>query len=79
MPNIPDLPQGLSMDKLKELASSAQGQALLTQLQNQKSQELKNAVNQAQAGDLEQAKRSVSDFLRSPAGQELMKQLRGMK
>ena len=79
MPKFPDLPQGLSMDKLKEIAASAQGQALLTQLQNQKSQELQNAVNQAQAGDLEQAKRSVSDFLHSPAGQELMKQLRGMK
>ncbi len=73
MPNFSDLP----MEKLKELSASPQGQALLSKLQNQHSKELENAVRQAQAGDLEQVKRSVSDFLRTPAGQELMKQLRG--
>lgn len=77
MANIPDLPQGLSMEKLKELSTSSIGQALLSQLQNQKSKELEDAVKQAQTGDFEQVKRSVSDFLRTPAGQELMKQLRG--
>ena len=77
MPNFSDLPQGISMEKLKELSASPQGQALLSQLQNQHSKELEDAVKQAQAGDFEQVKRSVSDFLRTPAGQELMIQLRG--
>ena len=77
MANFPDLPQGLSMEKLKELSASPMGQALLSQLQNQQSKELEDAVKQAQTGDFEQVKRSVSDFLRTPAGQELMKQLRG--
>ena len=77
MANFSDLPQGLSMEKLKELSASPMGEALLSQLQNQKSKELDDAVMQAQAGDFEQVKRSVSDFLRTPAGQELMKQLRG--
>ena len=73
MPNF----SGLPMEKLKELSASPQGQALLSQLQSQKSKELEEAVMQAQAGNLEQVKRSVSDFLRTAAGQEIMKQLRG--
>ena len=73
MPNFSDLP----MEKLKELSASPQGQALLSKLQSQKSKELEEAVMQAQAGNLEQVKRSVSDFLRTAAGQEIMKQLRG--
>ena len=74
-----NFPEGFSMEKLKELSESSQGQALLSQLQNQPSQDLQNAVKQAQAGDLEQVKQSVSNFLRTPAGQELMQKLRGMK
>ena len=76
---MPNFPEGFSMEKLKELSNSAQGQALLSQLQNQQSQDLRNAVMQAQAGDLEQAKQSVTNFLCTPAGQELMQKLRGMK
>lgn len=76
---MPNFPEGFSMEKLKELSQSAQGQALLAQLQNQQSPDLQNAVMQAQAGDLEQAKQSVTNFLRTPAGQELMQKLRGMK
>ena len=76
---MPNFPEGFSMEKLKELSESSQGQALLSQLQNQQSQDLQNAVMQAQAGDLEQVKQSVANFLRTPAGQELMQKLRGMK
>ena len=73
MPNFSDLP----IEKIKELSASPQGQALLSQLQNQKSKELEEAVTQAQAGNFEQVKRSVTEFLQTPAGQEMMRQLRG--
>ena len=79
MPNFPDLPKGFSMEKLQELSASSQGQALLAQLQNQQSKDLENAVKQAQAGNLEQVKQSLTNFLRTPAGQELMQKLRGGK
>ena len=76
---MPNFPEGFSMVKLKELSESSQGQALLSQLQNQQSTDLQNALMQAQAGDLEKVKQSVANFLRTPAGQELMQKLRGMK
>lgn len=77
MQNRPDLPQGVSMEELMKLAGSPQGQALLSRLQSQHSKELESAITQAQAGDFEQVKRTVTDFLHSPAGRELMKQMRG--
>lgn len=77
MSNRPDLPQGLPMEELMKLANSPQGQSILSQLQNQHSKELDAALIQAQAGDFARVKRSVTDFLHSPAGQEIMKQLRG--
>lgn len=77
MQNRPDLPQGLPMEELMKLAATPQGQALLSQLQSQHPKELESAIAQAQAGDYEQVKRTVTDFLHTPAGRELMKQLRG--
>lgn len=77
MQNLPNLPQGLPMEELMKLANSPKGQALLSQLQSQHPKELETAISQAQAGDFEQVKRTVTDFLNSPAGKELMKQLRG--
>ena len=72
-----DLPKGLPMEELMKLANSPKGQALLSQLQGQYSKELESAVIHAQSGDMEKVKESVSNFLNSPAGKELAKQLRG--
>lgn len=77
MQNAPNIPNGLSMDALMKLADSPQGQALLSQLQKEHAKELERAVMQAQAGDYEQVRHTVAEFLRSPSGQEIMKQIRG--
>ena len=77
MENRTDYPHGLPMDEIMKLANSPKGQAILAQLQNQHPQELETAISQAQAGNMEQVNRTVNDFLNSPAGKELIKQLRG--
>ena len=78
MQNFPNLPQGLPMDKIMRLANSPQGQALLAQLQQTHPEALESAMQNAQAGNYEQVKKSMSDFLASPAGQALMQQMRGL-
>lgn len=78
MHNFQNLPQGLPMDKIMKLAASPQGQALLAQLQQTHPEALENAMQNAQAGDYEQVKKSMSEFLSSPAGQALMQQMRGL-
>lgn len=77
MHNFQNLPQGLPMDKIMQLANSPQGQALLAQLQQSHPEALQSAMQDAQAGNYEQVKKSMSEFLSSPAGQALMQQMRG--
>lgn len=76
MQQQPKIPQGLPMEQIMKLAATPQGQAVLSQLQNDHPKELEAAIAQAQAGNFQQVQRTLSDFLNSPAGQELMKQLR---
>jgi hypothetical protein len=78
MQNYPNIPKGLPLEEMMKLASSAEGQALLSQLQQQHGKTMENAIAQAQAGDFTQVKQTMSEFLSSPAGQELMKQMRGL-
>ena len=77
MQQQPKIPQGLSMEQMMTLASTPQGQAALAKLQNDHPAELERAVQQAQAGDFQQVQKTLSAFLESPAGKELLKQLRG--
>ena len=77
MHNLQNLSQGLPMDKIMQLANSPQGQALLAQLQQSHPDALQSAMQDAQAGNYEQVKKSMSEFLSSPAGQALMQQMRG--
>lgn len=77
MQNHPNIPKGLPLEEMMKLASSAEGQALLSQLQQQHGKTMESAIAQAQAGDFTQVKQMMSEFLSSPAGQELMKQMRG--
>ena len=78
MHNQPDIPQGLPLEKIMKLASTPQGQAILSQLQQNHGQAMDTAIAQAQAGDYSAVKKTMSDFLSSPAGQELMKTMRGL-
>lgn len=78
MQNFQNLPQGLPLDKIIQLAASPQGQALLAQLQQTHPEALESAMQNAQAGNYEQIKKSMSEFLSSSAGQALMQQMRGL-
>lgn len=77
MQNNPTFPQGLPMEQILKFAATPQGQAILTQLQNSHPKELETAISQAQAGNYQQLQQTLTGFLNSPAGKELMKQLRG--
>ena len=77
MQEKPQIPQGLPIEQMMKLAETPQGQAVLSQLQSQHPQELEDAIRQAQAGDLRQVQKTLTNFLNTPAGKELMKQLRG--
>ena len=70
--------QGLPMDKIMQLANSPQGQAMLAQLQQNDPDMIKSAMQDAQAGNYAQLQKTMSEFLKTPAGQTLMKQMRGL-
>ena len=73
----PDIPQGLPIEKIMKLAATPQGQNLLSQLQQQHGDTMNSAIAQAQSGDFSAVKQTMAEFLASPAGQELLKQMRG--
>lgn len=77
MQQQPKIPQGLPLEQVIQLAGTPQGQALLNQLQSSHPQQLEDAIRQAQAGDFKQVQKTLEAFLASPAGAQLMKQLRG--
>ena len=74
-----DFPGKFSMEDAMRLASSPEGQKVLAQLQQNYSQALQSAMDQAQKGNYSQIKETLSGFLQSPEGQRLMSQLRGMQ
>ena len=78
MQDFQNFTQGLPMDKIMQLANSPQGQALFAQLQQSDPNALQSAMQNAQAGNYEQVKKTMSEFLSTPAGQALMQQMRGL-
>lgn len=78
MPDRTNLPQGLPLEEMLKLAGTPQGQAILSMLQQQHGKTMESAIAQAQAGDFTQVKQTMTEFLASPAGQALMKQMRGL-
>ena len=77
MQNNSNIPQGLPMEQLVKLANSPQGKALLAQLQQNHPEALQAAAQQAQAGNYDAVKKTMSEFMASPTGQALIQQLRG--
>lgn len=65
-----------SADDVKRLAQSKAGRDLYTLLQQTQSQQLKDAMAQAAAGDMEQVKKTVSAMMDSPEAKALLEQLR---
>ena len=70
-------PPGLPMEQMLKFAETPQGQAILTQLQNSHPKELEEAIAQAQAGNYQQVQHAMTEFLKSPAGKELIRKLKG--
>ncbi len=71
MENMPN------MSDLMRLAQSPAGQQLLAMLQNSNSGALENAVKQASAGNMTEAKNALSSLLSSPEAQALLQQMEG--
>jgi uncharacterized membrane-anchored protein len=65
-----------SAEDVKKIAQSKTGQQLYQLLQQTQSQQLKDAMAQAAAGDMEQVKKTVSAMMQSPEARALLEQLR---
>ncbi len=63
-------------EDVKKIAQSKAGQQLYSLLQQTQSDNLKNAMAQAAAGDMEQVKKTVSAMMQSPEARALLEQLR---
>ena len=63
--------QNFSMDEVKKFAQSPAGQQLMSMLQQQNGE----AVRQAQAGNYDEAMKQLSGFLQTPEAQRLLKDL----
>lgn len=71
--------ENFSMEDAKRAAASPEGQELLSLLKKADSAQLQNAMQQAAAGNLEDAKKALAPLLNSPQIQALLKQLGGTK
>ena len=72
MQNRSDDLQGISMAEAMKLAQSDAGKIMLAQLQKTHGSTMQRAVEQAQTGNMEQVKQTLSSLLASPEGKELM-------
>ena len=69
--------KNLSPGDVMQLAQCGAGQQLVALLKQQKSDTLKQAMDQAAEGNYEDMKKTLSAFMASGQAQELLKQLRG--
>lgn len=76
MQNRSDDLQGISTAEAMKLAQSDAGKNLLAQLQKAHGSTLQAAMEQAQSGNMEQVKQTLSSLLSSPEGKALMETLR---
>lgn len=64
-----------SIQEAMRLANTDLGRQLITLMQNQHSSAFQNVMNSAKAGDMEQAKHSLSSILADPQTKVLLQQL----
>ena len=69
--------QDFSMQEALRLAQTPAGQRLLTMLQQQYGEQLRQVINQAAAGHYEEVQRKMTDLLSNPEAQSLLNQMRG--
>lgn len=65
-----------SAEDVKKIAQSKAGQDLYALLKQTQSQQLKDAMAQAAAGDMEQVKKTIAAMMDSPEAKALLEQLR---
>ena len=70
-------PTDASIQEAMRLAQSQTGQKLLAKLQEAEPDTLQSVMAQAESGDMEQLKKSMSQLLSNPDIQALLKQLGG--
>ena len=70
-------PKNFSAEEAMRLANSPAGQQLIAMLQKADTSALRDAVNQASGGNIEQAKQTLGPLLASPEIQRLLRQLGG--
>lgn len=66
-----------TIQEAMRLAKTPAGQQLLNMLQQNNSEELRQAMEKAAAGDMSQAKLAVSAMLKDPQVQKLLEQMGG--
>ena len=69
--------QDFSMQEALRLAKSPAGQQLLAMIRQADQSTMQQAMDQAAAGNYQQAKQTLSTILSSPEAQALLKQLGG--
>lgn len=70
-------PEEQTYKRITEFAQSAKGQQLLRHLEQADPQRVRQAMAQAESGDMDQLKSTVEQLLRSPQIQALLKQYGG--
>lgn len=63
--------------KARQLAQTQEGKQLVQKLQQSGGRDVQHALDAAAAGDLELAKKLLSNLINSPQGQQLMEALGG--
>ena len=70
---------GEAIQQAMKLAQSAAGQQLIKHLQQKGGQELQDAMNQAAAGNYENAQKTISSLMQNPETRKLLEQMGGYK
>lgn len=70
-------PQNFSMEQVAQLAGTDAGQKLISLLRQKNGADLQKAMENAAAGNMDQAKESLCSLLRDPKIRELLNQLGG--
>lgn len=66
-----------STEDVRRIANSADAQKLMTLLQRNNSEQLKNAMSQASAGDYAMVRKTLSDALADPEVRALLERIGG--
>ena len=67
--------QNFSVQEAMKLAKSDAGKQLIALLQQQNGAQIQNAMEQANSGNIEQAKQTLSNILDNPQARALLQQL----